>query len=237
MTVILMHALAAYAVVLAPLLGVVWYREAKRRVESGDPQAKVKLYRQIVIEQGVSTAAALAWWRLAGVPGPLIGLGAPRSWIWNTVALVALSGWLLWQAARLRPKAEKIRAKFKDSLGAMMPDTPLDRSWFGVVSIGAGISEELVFRGFLIYYLGVVLPHTNLAERVLLTSLSFGLGHIYQGRVRAVSAGIVGLFLACFYVASGSLLLPMVLHAVADYRLLLILPPAAPQPASAEAGA
>jgi len=235
MTVILMHALAVYAVVLAPLLGVVWYRQAKRRVASGDPLAKVKLYRWIVIEQVVSTAAALAWWRFAGVPGPLLGLGAPRSWTWNTVALVALSGWLLWEAARLRPKAEKIRSRFKDSLGTMMPDTPLDRSWFGAVSIGAGISEELVFRGFLIYYLSVVLPHTNLAERVLLTSLSFGFGHIYQGRTRAISAGIVGLVLACFYVASGSLLLPMVLHAVADYRLLLILPPEAPQAAASSA--
>jgi len=36
-------------------------------------------------------------------------------------------------------------------------------------------------------------------------------------------------------VASGSLLLPMVLHAVADYRLLLILPPEAPQAAASSA--
>jgi len=237
MTVILMHTLAVYAVVLAPPLNVVWYRQARRRVESGDPLAKVKLYRWIVIEQVISTAIALAWWRSAGVPGSAIGLGAPRSWIWNTIALVALSGWLLWQAARLRPKAEKIRAKLKDSLGTLMPDTPSDRSWFGAVSIGAGISEELVFRGFLIYYLGVCLPHTNLAERVLLTSLSFGLGHIYQGWRYAISTGIVGLILAGFYVASGSLLLPTVLHAIVDYRLLLILPPAAAQAAPAEAGA
>jgi membrane protease YdiL (CAAX protease family) len=132
---------------------------------------------------------------------------------------------LVWSALRLRPKAEKVRERLKGHLGVLIPGSHLERCWFGVVSIGAGISEELVFRGFLIYYLGLYLPQINTWEKVVLTAVIFGVAHLYQGWQGIMGASILGLIAAGIYVISGSLLVPMVLHAVIDWRLLLMLPP------------
>jgi len=132
---------------------------------------------------------------------------------------------LVWSSLKLRPKAEKLRAKLDDKVGALLPDLLQERRWFAAVSVGAGISEELVFRGFLIYYFGAYIPQFNVLEKVLLTSLVFGLAHLYQGRTAIVSTGLMGLALAGLYLMTGSLLLPVLVHAAVDARVLLIFPP------------
>jgi uncharacterized protein len=122
-------------------------------------------------------------------------------------------------------------------MGLLLPDTAKERSLFGALSVGAGISEELAYRGFLIYYLGSYLPQLNLLEKVLLSSLVFGLGHLYQGWKGVLCTGIGGLVLGGLYVSTASLLVPMIVHAVLDLRVLLILPPETPQSIPAGAAA
>ena len=144
-------------------------------------------------------------------------------------------GVLVWSSVRLRPKAEKLRVKVDDHLGALLPGTPQERSWFGAVSVGAGISEELCFRGFLLYYLAAYLPNTATWQRVLVTAIVFALAHIYQGWKPAIGTGVLGLILAGLYLLTRSLFLPMVVHAAVDLRVLLIFRPQ-PSPRLAEQG-
>jgi CAAX protease family protein len=224
MNVVLAHLLAAYAVLAAPWLGYVTYNKARARIAAGVPNARVSLYREIVVEQIVTTGVVLALWG-GGVSGASLGLIAPSSWAWTLAASVVMVAALAWSSWRLRPRAEKIREKVKDGIGTLVPDSHQERFWFGAVSVGAGVSEELVFRGFLLYYLMLYLPQSNTPERVLLASLVFGFAHIYQGWKGAVAAGILGMVLAGFYLMTGSLLLPLVIHAAVDARVLLIFPP------------
>jgi membrane protease YdiL (CAAX protease family) len=224
MALVFTHLLAAYAVLAAPWIGYIAYQRARRQIAAGAHEGKVRLYREIVIEQILTTGVVLALWR-GGLAGASLGLVAPRSWGWNIAALLVVVGLLVWSSLRLRPKADRIREKVKDSLGTLLPRSRQERFWFGAISLGAGVSEELVFRGFLLYYLGVYLPHINTLERVLLTSLFFGLAHIYQGWVGAAGTGTLGLVLAGLYLLTGSLFLPMAIHAVLDLRALLIFPP------------
>jgi membrane protease YdiL (CAAX protease family) len=222
---IVMHLLAAYAIVGGPILGHFWYQRVRRQIAAGIPDAKVRLYRELVIEQTITAAAVLAVWRMGAIPAASLGLVAPRSWALSIGVFVAVVGVLVWSSLRLRPKADKLRKKVQDSVGALIADSHQERTWWAAVSVGAGISEELVFRGFLLYYLSLYLPHLNTAERVLLVSFSFGLAHIYQGKSGAIGTGIVGLVLAGLYLLTGSLLLPVVIHALMDARALLIFPP------------
>jgi membrane protease YdiL (CAAX protease family) len=226
MIVILIHLLAAYAVLAAPWLGRLWYQRARRRIASGARDAKVRLYRGLVAEQILTTAVVLGFWRSGRISAANLGLIAPRSWAWSIAALAAILGFLVWSSLRLRPKAEKIRKKVQDGVGALLPDSPQERSWWGAVSVGAGVSEELVFRGFLLYYFSLYVPQINAVERVLLVSLAFGMAHIYQGWKPAVGTGVLGLVLAGLYLISGSLLLPVLVHAAVDWRVLLMFPPA-----------
>lgn len=223
MTNLLAHGLAAYAVLAAPGLGYAWYQRARKRIAAGVPDAKVKLYREVVAEQIITTAVVLAIWR-GGVPAGSLGLAAPHSLAWTSVAILVIIGALVWSSMLLRPKAEKLRVKLDNSVGALIPDTHQERSWWAAVSVGAGVSEELCFRGFLLYYFTAYLPNMNMWEKVLLTSIFFGMGHIYQGWKPALGTGILGLVLAILYLTSGSLLLPIVIHAAVDCRVLLIFP-------------
>lgn len=223
MTFALTHLLAVYAIVAAPWLSRFLVQRALRGMRAGDPLAKVRLYRQIVIDQILGTALAL-WLCFSGaIPFASLGLGAPRSW-WSTAGLaIALGGLLLWSGMRLRPKAQKIREKIKGGgVDALIPDTPQEQRWLAAISIGAGINEELLFRGFLFYYLALWFPHIDRLECALLTSLIFGMGHLYQGWKGVLSTGLVGLVFAGLYMLTGNLLLPMVVHATVDLRALLI---------------
>jgi len=218
------HLLAAYAVLAAPWLGCVWYQKARRRIAAGLADAKVRLYRELAAEQTVSTGVVLALWR-SGIPARSLGLFAPRMWAWNMAVFLVIAGLLVWSSLWLRPKAEKLKKRVEGKIGALLPESHQERFWFGAISVGAGISEELVFRGFLLYYFSAYLTHVNMLGRALLASLVFGLGHIYQGWRGAVGTGILGLVFAGFYLATGSLLLPVAIHAAVDLRGLIIFPP------------
>jgi uncharacterized protein len=218
------HLLAVYAIVAAPFLGRAWYEKARRRIEAGDRLAKIKLYRAIVLDQIITTVVVLGLRLFGGISGARLGLGAPWSWWLSVGSTVLLGGLLAWSGVRLRVKAPKIREKLKDRADALLPGSPEERCWFAAVSVGAGISEELIFRGFLFYYFSLWFPHINGVENALVTSLIFGLGHLYQGWKGIVSAGVSGLILAGMYVLTGNLLLPIVVHAVGDLRVLWIFP-------------
>jgi uncharacterized protein len=236
-TTILMHLLAAYAVVAAPWLGRVLYQRTLRRIREGDPLAKIKMYRMIVTDQ-VITTALLLWLGLSGAILPArLGLGAPRSWWLSAGLTVMLAGLLIGSGFSLRRGREQILKKLKRA-EALLPFTLDERRWFAAISIGAGISEELLFRGFGFYYLSLWFLHINLLECTLVTSLVFGLGHLYQGWKGILSTGVTGLIMAGLYVLSGNLLLPVVFHAIADYRVLLFFPPQTlPQTLAAEGAA
>jgi len=222
MAVVLTHSVALYAIVAVPWLGRLLYQKARWCIRAGDALAKVRLYRQIVIEQVIGTVVVL-WLCFSGAVSPThLGLGASRSGWLTAASAVGIGTLLLWSGLRLRPKAQRIREKLSDRAEALLPDTLTEQCWFAAVSIGAGINEELIFRGFLFWYCTLWLPHLNSLECALVASLIFGMAHLYQGWKGVVSTAFVGLIFAGLYVLTGNLLVPVVAHATADLRALLI---------------
>lgn len=96
----------------------------------------------------------------------------------------------------------------------LLPQSVRERLSFIVLSITAGICEELVFRGFLIAALTVPLGSTALA--VALSCALFGALHAYQGAPGALRASVLGLGLAIPFVVTGSLLPSVVAHTAID---------------------
>ena len=81
-----------------------------------------------------------------------------------------------------------------------------------VISIMAGVSEELLFRGVLQSYL---VEKSSVLLGIIASSALFGLMHFYN-RFYILLTFLVGLFLGWLYYFTGSLLLVVVLHAVYD---------------------
>ena len=57
---------------------------------------------------------------------------------------------------------------------------------------------------------------------VVVAAVAFGLAHAYQGAVGILTTGLLGGVMAALYLQTGSLLLPVLLHAAIDLRFLLV---------------
>jgi membrane protease YdiL (CAAX protease family) len=83
----------------------------------------------------------------------------------------------------------------------------------------AGISEEVLFRGVVQVGLARVLPA---GWALLVASAAFGLVH-FASRAYAVMAGVMGLYLGALFLLQGSLLTPIITHALYDLVALVLV--------------
>ena len=136
----------------------------------------------------------------------LVGLGV-------LLILAILAGVNL---STLRNKAES-RAKLAKDYEPMryiLPQTKQELAWFNLgVSPTAGFCEELIFRGYLIWLLT---PQVGLVGAIVLSSVLFGLNHIYQGWAGVLKTGVMGLIFALVFWATGSLVAAIILHILVD---------------------
>ena len=91
--------------------------------------------------------------------------------------------------------------------------------------IVGGVSEELVFRGFLLNKIINYIPgNSGIALAILLTSSLFGFLHNYQGISGQLTTGIVGAMLAAIYFLSGKrLVLTILTHGMINTISFLII--------------
>jgi membrane protease YdiL (CAAX protease family) len=64
----------------------------------------------------------------------------------------------------------------------------------------------------------------------------FGFAHLYQGIAGVLGTALIGALLVGLYLSTGSLLLPILVHAIIDIRAFLLVPaPASPMIAESSA--
>jgi len=127
-------------------------------------------------------------------------------------------------------------AKGMRSLRFMLPVTARERHWWILVSLAAGVCEEMLYRGFVIHYFSGSFSAAISLGTVgawLAASLFFGLAHAYQGIAGIVRTTLAGLILGSIAVLSGGLLLPIVLHFLFDVQMLWIYRPTTDEPETA----
>jgi membrane protease YdiL (CAAX protease family) len=79
-----------------------------------------------------------------------------------------------------------------------------------IVSVAAGISEELFFRGFI---QEAVIQRTNLVIGILLASGIFGLFHWIHWSI-VIFTGLLGLYFGLLYYFSDNIVVPIVAHTI-----------------------
>lgn len=91
-----------------------------------------------------------------------------------------------------------------------------------VLSVSAGVTEELMFRLFL--PLLIVLVTGSAIAAFVVPVVIFGLMHRYQGWVGVVATGVIGAVFVAFYLATQSLWAAMLAHVVVDLNGLVLRP-------------
>lgn len=214
-------ALVAYLGLVLPVVGRARYRVLQETAD--DPDLRRAAYSSSISRQWLLAGLALVVLLAAGAPLGDLGLrptGRLLPQLVPGLLVLVLLGVALalvlrfWTAGRervLRPVA------------ALLPVTTAERRTFVWVAITAGIAEEIVFRGFLLVYLTEIAT-VPLGPAMLVSAALFGLAHSYQGLGGVLLTGLAGYWLAGLFVLTGSLLLPILVHALVDLRLLLVLP-------------
>jgi membrane protease YdiL (CAAX protease family) len=186
-----------------------------RKAPPPTPDSRGSFYLSAAATGAVLGAVVLLLWHFQERSIHDLGL---YGWAgYPTLATAGAVGWVLLlilayalvKQGHFREGLERIYEKYEQ----IMPRTRGELTAALGVSTTAGFGEELVFRGFLLWY-GTLL--VGLPASVIGTSLLFGIAHGYQSRFGVIFASIAGLVLAGAYLASGSLLLVMWMHATYD---------------------
>lgn len=143
----------------------------------------------------------------------LVGAGAGAVVAWTAGTVAAAFG-LIFVARALGVTESPIVA-------LLLPRTRRERLVFALLSVTAGICEELVFRGFLLPVLADATG--SLALALVLSSGVFGIMHAYQQPAGAARATLLGMLLAIPFLATGSLLPSILAHAGIDLLAGLVL--------------
>ena len=153
------------------------------------------------------------WWRslLADtgslVPGFAAGLGVAL--VGATIAAVVL--------ARRSESVPTI-----GDIGALLPRNRPELVLGALLSVNAGVVEELLFR---LAVPALIFGTTGSALAAVTGGVAlFGTLHFYQGWPGIVGATVIGALLMALYLATGSILVAIVAHALIDLRSLVLIP-------------
>lgn len=218
------HTLFDHAVfallLLVPLIEWKWSWPRHLAHIAADPaNARLIHYRRLLIGEWVPTLTLLAMWTVLDRPWSALSLAgtAPLRLCLGLAYVIALIVLLVFQRRALLSRPDR-RARVRKALAygePLMPHTALERKFFWAVSLTAGVCEEILFRGFLAWYL---MAWMGPIGAVIAASLLFGLGHVYLGIAQVPKTAMIGLILAIVVGLTGSLWPAMLLHAAVDWN-------------------
>jgi membrane protease YdiL (CAAX protease family) len=203
-------------VVVQPVFG--WWRFRKFVARGGTVATprKLRLYFIVLLTQWSLTA--LCAWVMSRRHLNIADLGLLKpgpAWAWILAGVLAT---MLATATIIAVRS--IRAGKSEMPGHLLhvarilPQNLLERIGFTPVALTAGTCEETLYRGFLTFAFYQAYPSMILA--LALSTVAFGMGHLYQGPRGILSTMALGLVLAALYWGSGSLWPGIALHALVD---------------------
>jgi len=216
------------------------YSRLKGAVDGGDASARERLYYEVLRFEWISAALAFGAfafdWR--ALSPSLNGLAATSfgSWLFSLTGTSGASFWLgilagsvlaglaiglLLSRRRNATRAAPLpRPRLLPDFTYLLPTTLRERALFAAVALSAGICEEVVARAWLLATLhGFALSGWPL---VLIASALFGFGHYYQGLAGVVVTFVLGIVFCALFVATGSLVVPIIVHALLDLRAAFV---------------
>lgn len=211
------HALVLFIAVGLPLRAWLGMRSLKSAPDVGLGALRRRLWWRAIFTQWLLVAVVAALWVThrrdpAGLGLLLLPTGGLLGVLVGLATIISL-------VARQRGGLtgdEELRQRVRDRLAPVERLMPRGRSefpLFAALAITAGVCEELLFRGFLLWYLAQWMP---VPAAALVQALAFGVGHAYQGPRGIVLTGFAGLFFTGVRLVAGSIYPAMLIHALMD---------------------
>jgi membrane protease YdiL (CAAX protease family) len=202
--------LLVWALIVAPVLA--WL--SAKRLESGKPLApKVKRMQRVCIALVLAALCAMS-----AAESNHLSFGIEFET--NRVLLaIMVAAFLLTAASRGIKKAKPEAIARRRKLN--WPQSPKEYAWTIVLSVAAGVGEELVYRGALY---GLLLRLTSsIAIATAISIVAFGLAHMAYGRLVVIGVTYIGLVFQVLYLLTGNLLTTIMLHTLYDIGIFTVV--------------
>jgi membrane protease YdiL (CAAX protease family) len=135
------------------------------------------------------------------------------------VAVVVLAG-LVVPVVALRHSLDEAPAI--GDIRALLPRTLGELPYGAALSVNAGVFEELLFRIGLPALVFAVTGDALIAFAG--ATVLFGVLHLYQGALGILFSTVLGVVFVALYLVTGSIVAPIVLHAIIDLRSMVLIP-------------
>jgi membrane protease YdiL (CAAX protease family) len=184
-----------------------------RRAPVAPVVSRVPLYLALIAME-----LMLVWFVAIGIRARgyhLVDLFGQRWNNWRRASLDLLCA--IATAALLRgagPILYRFLGRWSTQTGFLLPVSRAESAVWIVVSVTAGVCEELVYRGYLQRQLWSITK--SLPAALLLQAAIFSVGHIYQGWKPALVTGIYGLIFGLLAALRRSIIPGAIAHAIAD---------------------
>lgn len=191
---------------------------------------KWKMYGEIVATQWILVAIFLVYWfstkhtfsDLFFIKKPLfsldkdfllsVGVGAGIGII-MIVLIISFS----------KNIREKISEGLSDeSIQFLLPANLKERVFFLLIAVTAGVCEEIIFRGAMFHYFNHLPFHLSIISIGIISSLLFGIVHLYQGWKGVLLTSYLGGIMFFLYMGTGSLWIPIAFHFLIDAKFAFL---------------
>lgn len=220
------------SLLVAPVVGIAlfhfvqsWREPQWRHSLSSDappPGARLKLFRESMTTLWILAAICVACWLFSGRELTGLGFRLPepgwRGWLAWAAAGIAATYLMVWVPVALA-LSRKERVKSRDMIRSVegvdliRPRAQAEHRLFTWLAVTAGITEEIIYRGFLIGAAALMMPVWAAA---LVSVVIFTAAHFYQGLAGLARVLPMGALLAGVFVLGGSLWPVIMIHIAAD---------------------
>ena len=178
---------------------------------------RIRLYISTILFQWA--LAAIVGWRAFARGLTWQELGVTRGLALSTFLFTFVGATLIaighWMNLRRMAQSEHLAVSSLRALGSrLFPRETTEFVFYILLASTAAICEEFIFRGFMIAALFRVNLPTPLV--VVISSVMFGIAHLYQGKGGGAGTAILGMLFAGVRITYGSLLPVVLWHAVLD---------------------
>lgn len=186
-----------------------------------DPNLRLDSYNKSLLHLWALAGAILLVWFWAERPLEALGFRHSVNWptlgAWAFAALgIFFSAFQLYQVRTNAEARKKIGAQLREvgeMTSLLMPRTNKEHRRAMLLGITAGITEEIIFRGYMIWALALFMP---LWAAGLMSICIFGGLHMYQERAGLIQVMLFAVVATLMYLASDSLWPVIVLHVGVD---------------------
>lgn len=222
-----------FALVYEPIVGYLDFQKFRADVKT-NKKARTKYYINAMIGLWVPALFILLLAALTDLTYEEIGFAWPAI---NTQPLGPVATYLVFGLAlfyllmilyyligyrvslRLRNQWAQVQARERENVDffVFLPTNKKEKRLWNFLSLTAAITEEIIYRGFMIYALGFLFPTLSIWLIILFASVLFGLAHTYQGIVGVLRTTVFGFLFSLLYISLESILPLIFFHFLIDY--------------------